>query len=213
MLSPKLGSAAPSEEGLFLPDETPAPVPPSTSSTFPPTQPLYTLSMEELSGEALGQWFRSLWPDDLELLASFKNKSWGTAYKTVAEVQVLLRIGKRLKMEINLATHSISPGAYIDSDGQQRTIQFAVLGWHLNGQADGTWTNKLTFFFAIYHFLRETELATEETLGSELWEAREGMLTWGVAHKVPTLFLGAGDRSAVHSKTKLHGLIRQYMVS
>ena len=141
------------------------------------------------------------------------HKSWGSAYKTIAEVKVLLRVGKRLKMEINLATHSVSPGTYLNGDGEPRTIHFAVLGWYLNGQADGTWMNRLTFFFAVYHFLRETESVTKETLGDELWEAREAMLTWEVSPRTPTSLLDAGDGNAMQSKAKLHGMIKGYMVS
>jgi len=207
MPSPRLGLTTPQEECLFLPDDELIPEPPPTSDTPPPTQ------VPTLSDEALGQWLRTLWPEGLELLSSFENKSWGTAYRTIADVQVLLMIGKRLKMEVNLATHSVSPGTYIESDGQRSTIQFATLGRYLNKQAEGTWTNKLTFFFAVYHFLCETELATEETLGSELWEAREAMLTWGVSLKAPISFLDAGDNNAMRSKTKLHSMIREYMVS
>lgn len=167
--------------------------------------------MKRLSDEVLGQWFRSLCPDELELLKSFGRKSWGTAYRTIAEVQVVLRIGKTLKMNVNFATHSVSPGSYFDEDGRLQEVQFAVLGWHLNGQADGTWTNKLTFFFAVYHFLQRSELATKEVLGNKLWDAREAMRTWGVSLRTPASILGAGACDATFSRTKLHRMIREYM--
>ena len=191
-----------------MPDDDPIPELSPTPNTPLPTQPL-----PALSDEALGQWFQSLWPDDLEILCSFQKKSWGTAYKAIAEVQVLVRIGRRSGMEINLATHSVSPGTYLDGDNQWKSIAFTALGWHLNGQAEGMWTNKLTFFFAVYNFLCETESATEETLGNELWEAREAMLTWGVLLRPPTSFLDIGDRNARHNKTRLHAMIKKYMVS
>jgi hypothetical protein len=204
---------SPEEESLFLPDEDPTIEPPSVCDSLTPAHALTTPPMEQSSDEALGQWFRSLWVEELELLMSFKNNSWGTAYQAIASVQVLLRIGKKLKMDINLATHSVSPGVYLDSNGQERMIQFGVLGCHLNGQANGTWVNKLTFFFAVYDFLRQTELATKVTLGDKLWDAREAMSTWGVSLRTPGSFLSAGDRYAAPSKTKLHDMIKQYTVS
>lgn len=193
-------------------DDDPAPELPPASDVLLPTQPSLTPSTQGLSDEALGGWFRSHWAKGPELLKSFENSSWGSAYKAIADVQVLLMIGKMFKMEINLATHSVSPGTYID-DGQQRTIQFATLGHYINGQAEGTWMNRLTFFFAVYHFIRETESTTKETLGDELWEARGAMLTWGVSLRMPTSFLDVGDDRTMYSKATLHRMIKQYMVS
>lgn len=147
------------------------------------------------------------------LLESFKGNSWGSAYLTIAEVQVLLTIGKRLGMVVNLARHYVTYGTYLDGDQQKRYILFGVLGWHINGQKDGTWVNKLTFFFAVYHFLHRTGAASREALGDKLWEAREAMQAWGVSHETPTSFLGPGAGSALPSRTKLHTMIKQYMVS
>lgn len=188
------------------------PAAPSVESAPNLAQPLPEQSTEPLSDDELREWLRAQWPEEIRQLASFGRKSWGTAYQAIAEVQLLLQIGKTYQMTINLAIHNVSSGWFIDRDRKEKRIEFRLLGSYLNNQSPGTWTNKLTFFFAVYHFLAQTEAIVAEDLGRELHEARQAMLSWGVSLKTPACFLPTGDARTAFRLTPLHGMIRRYMV-
>ena len=145
-------------------------------------------------------------------MESFSRESWGTAYQTIAEVQLLLQVGKKYQMTVNFALHRVSSGRFVDRDHKERTIEFLLLGSYLSEQTSGTWTNKLTFFFAVHHFLAKTETIAPENLAGDLREARVAMLSWGVTLKTPASFLKTGDPLAAFRITPLHRMIRQYMV-
>jgi len=197
---------------LFFPDEEPATQTPPIESGPDLVHPPPTQFTGPLSDEELRAWTRTLWAKEVLQLASFGGESWGTAYQTIAEVQLLLRIGKKYRMNINFALHHVSPGRFVDRDHKERAIDLQLLGSHLNGQTPGTWTNKLTFFFAVHHFLTKTETVTTEDLVGELREARQAMLSWGVTQQIPASFLPTGDPRTVFRITPLHRMIRQYML-
>lgn len=195
-----------------------APSPQGSQTDTPPAQvesapdPSSTSTHLLLSDEEVVQWTRSHWSDEVDQLASFGQKSWGTAYQTIAEVQLVLRISKCYKMVINFASHQIFTGWFDDRDGKKRYISFQHLGSYLNGQSAGTWMNKLTFFFAVYHFLVQTQgVAEEGSIGRELEEVRQAMTSWGVFRETNNSFLPHGDPRASYLITPVRSLICQYM--
>lgn len=144
-------------------------------------------------------------------LASFDKMSWGTAYQTIAEVQVVIKIGKVYLMSVNFARHNISTGRFIAEEDRPPTdVEIQTLGSYLNGQSVGTWANKLTFFFAVYDFLERTKGVAEERLGTELYEIRQAMASWGVSPGACDSFLPAGDPRASYLLTPARNMIRQY---
>lgn len=177
-----------------------------------PSAPLAPSSAGPLTDQELREWTRLLWQEEIRQLKSFRLKSWGTAYQTIAEVQLLLRIGKRYRITVNFPLHCVSTGRFFDRNGEERGIEFQLIGSYLNGQSPGTWANKLTFFFAVYDFLAQTKNVVEDGLEIELRNARQDMLSWGVSVEVPQAFLPAVDVQARHRITPLRNMIRQYMV-
>jgi hypothetical protein len=169
-------------------------------------------SVGALGEQELREWTVSLWPKEVHELKSFRLKSWGTAYQAIAEVQVLLRLGKTYRVTVNLPLHSVSMGHYFDRDGKEKAIEFRLLGSYMNGQSPGTWGNKLTLFFAIYHFLARTEGMEAESLDAELRTARQAMLSWGIGVEPPESFLPIADARTTYRITPLRNMIREYMV-
>jgi hypothetical protein len=198
---------------LFLPESSlsvpPTPVLQSASES---NRPPSSLGNQPLSDEELQEWVRSWWSSEKDQLQKFDQKGWGSAYQTVAEVLFLLRAGeKKLKMNANFACHHISTGRFLDEYRQERRVDFQRLGSQINGQTDGTWTNKVTFFFAVYHFLEKTEGETEESLGRELHGIRQAMATWGVFPMTSVPFLPAADPKTAYLITPIRTRIRKFM--
>lgn len=137
-------------------------------------------------------------------------KSWGTAYKTFAEVLLLLRVGKQFKMTPNYACGKVSTGRFCDCN-KKREISIQVLGSCMNGQSIGTWNNKLTFFFHVHRFLAQTKEMTEESMGKKLWAVRQAMADWGGGPQTSSSFLPFGDERALGMLTPTLGLIRRYV--
>jgi hypothetical protein len=144
-------------------------------------------------------------------LELFRHNSWGTAYQTIAEVQLLLEVGKRYGMSPNFARHSVSVGSFDDGNQPNRQIDFHLLGSYLNGQSGGTWINKVTFFFAVRAFLVRTEGVPEERLGREVYEVRQAMAHWGIFPAALDRFLPTGDPRASYRITPVRTMIRRYM--
>lgn len=151
------------------------------------------------------------WADEAKMLEQFNRMSWGTAYQTIAEVQLILRIGQAYGVTLNLYLHSVSPGR--DDESGITNVDIRTVGYYLNGQAPGTWKNKFTFFFAVYAFLEKTSSNGGEDLGDELYRARQAMLSWNVGLDVPQEFLPRGDKRASFVLLQLHRSIKNYMVS
>lgn len=207
-LSPsQLTPGGPSPEPSFYLEATqeePAGILPQQS------QPMSAIHTASLPDEEFAKTIRTRWAQEAELLGAFKKASWGTAYQTVAEVQLLLRIGQSYDMTLNFPSHSVSLGN--DDKSAITGIEIQLLGSYLNGQAFGTWTNKFTFFFAIYDFLQRTQNATVEGVGTSLYEIRKALLSWKVGLEIPDAFLPAGDPRAKFKLTPLHVTIREYAV-
>lgn len=164
-----------------------------------------------MTGKEVEACTRSSWPDEIRQLESFDNNSWGSAYQTIAEVQLVLRIGKKYRMTTNYARCRVSVGLFIDRNGEERGIKFEHLGSYLNGQSAGTWANKLTFFFSVYHFLVKTEGVGEEKLGPTIFEVRRAVASWGISSEAEGDFLSRGDNKASLLITPTRKTIRQYM--
>lgn len=177
----------------------------------PQTQPPLPTRTTPTPEDDMPDHIRVRWAREVVFLHGFDRASWGTAYRTIAEIQLLLRIGQAYGMTPNLSSHSVTTGV----DGESGLdIEIQRIGSWLNGQAFRTWTNKLTFFFAIHDFLRQTDDVTvADNLSADLSEARQAMLSWGVGLEVPDTFLPVGDNRARFKLSPLHKLIRDYMVS
>ena len=153
-----------------------------------------------MSDGEIQEWSRQKWADAVTLLESFQKRSWGTAYRTVAEIRVLIQIGQTYRMTVNTAIHSMSGGSFIDRDNREKSIDFPLLGSHLNEQSPGTWSNKLTFFFHVHQFLAATNGATGENLPGDLYHLRQAMTSWGVYPEILKAdnFLPNGDARAAY---------------
>jgi hypothetical protein len=162
-----------------------------------------------MSDQEVREWILTSWQTETDLITSFSQKSWGTAYQTVAEVQVVLRICKTFGIKPNFARHRVSTGRFTESNKVQRTIDFRAIGSYMNDQSPNTWMNKLTFFFAVHQFLARTEGLGEEDIGKRLYEVRQAMANWGIRPKMNT-FLPAGDPKASYQLTPTHRMIRKY---
>jgi hypothetical protein len=165
-----------------------------------------------MSDDELREWSRNKWSEGVKLLASFENRSWGTAYRTVAEVRVLLQIGRTYRMVVNTAIHHVSGGLYVDRDGREKPIAFPLLGSYLNQQSPGTWTNKLTFFFHVHSFLATTNGPIGENLQGDLYGIRQAMASWGVYPEILNAddFLPNGDARAAYVLKRTLNELRHY---
>ncbi|KAF9779580.1 hypothetical protein BJ322DRAFT_1113380 [Thelephora terrestris] len=175
-----------------------------------PNQPPSEELKRPMTDAEVQEWTRDLVQDKLSQLQTFSQRGWGTAYRTIAEVQLLLQIGGTYGMVINMALHSMSAGRYLDRDRIERTISFPLLGSYMNGQSPGTWSNKLTFFITVYHFLVDTEHLEEEDLGGSLYKARQAMESWGVHPGPWERCLPNGDTRASYLLKPLRDMIHQY---
>jgi hypothetical protein len=195
---------------LFLPEvETRSPSIPPESITQPVEAAPVSIT-PPLTVNEIRTWIQTLLAAEAQELASFSCRSWGTAYQTVAEVQFVLGVGHRFRMSANYARHHISTGRFTGRGDEDVTIEFQQLGSFLNGQSTGTWTNKLTFFFAVYHFLMQTEGVAEESLGRQLNEIRQAMVSWGVIQRTSDPFLPNADSRTFYLVTPVRTLIRRY---
>jgi hypothetical protein len=115
------------------------------------------------------------------------------------------------EMSLNFARRCVPAGMFADRSVGEWPLDFKLLGSCLNGQSEGTWANKLTFFFAVRAFLVRTEGATEERLGREVHEVRQAMSSWGVFPEMASHVLPTGDPRALYLLTPVHRMIRGYM--
>ena len=190
--------------------------PPCTDGQTPPasvegTQVLLPVSSEQqLSEDEIQSWTREIWADEVLELQSYTARSWGTAYQTVAEVQLLLRIGRRYCMATNFALHHVSAGRFRDGDGQERTINVLLLGSYLTGQATGTWANKLTFFFAVHHFINVVAGQSRDSVPDNVYEVYQAMLSWDVSVESRGTPLPCGDPRAKYLVTPTRTLMRKH---
>lgn len=115
-------------------------------------------------------------------------------------------------MTVNTAIHSVSGGLYVDRDGKEKPISLQLLGSHLNLQSPGTWTNKLTFFFHVHHFLATTNGPAGENLHGDLCNIRQAMATWGVYPEILNAenFLPNGDSRAAYILKRARDELRRY---
>jgi hypothetical protein len=195
---------------LFLPegDTRSQSTPPETIPR--PADPSPVLPTPSLTADEIRTWITSFLAAEVQELASFGSRSWGTAYQTVAEVQFVLGVGHRFRMSANFACHHVSTGRFTGWAGENVAIEFQHLGSCLNGQSTGTWTNKLTFFFAVYQFLMQTEGVAEESVGKQLYEMRQAMVSWGVIQRICNSFLPSADPRTFYLVTPVRTLIRRY---
>jgi hypothetical protein len=152
-----------------------------------------------------------MWSAKIQQLESFDRKSWGTAYKAIAEVRLLLRISRKYQMITNFALHNVSKGRFCDRDGRERTIDIFQLGSYLNDQSPRTWGNKLTLFFAIHSFLAWVEGRSRESVGEEAYEAYNVMSSWGVSGDAHHVLLPAGDLRARYLISHVRILIQKHL--
>ena len=84
---------------LFLsesgPTNPPTPVKNAVNPSHASPSPLVNTPMTDEEVEACT---RSSWLDKIRQLNLFGNNSWGSAYQTIAEVKLVLRIGKKYRM-------------------------------------------------------------------------------------------------------------------
>ena len=194
---------------LFLSedDATPTSIPFESNPGY--VRPSPSLSSQSLTIDEIRTWITTLLGEEAQQLASFSRRSWGTAYQSVAEVQFVLEVGQRFRMSANFARHHISSGRFTGRGNEDVAIEFQLLGSLLNGQSMGTWTNKLTFF-SVYKFLMQTEGVAEESLGRELYEIRQAMVSWGVIQRTSNSFLPNADPRASYLITPVRTMIRRY---
>jgi hypothetical protein len=194
---------------LFIPERHSTDPPTSAGIVSVPVQPPVASEVPPPSDEDVREWIVTSRQTDKDLLTSFSQNSWGTAYKTIAEVQVVLRICKAFRIKPNYACHNVSTGHFFGRNKVKRTIEFRVIGSYMNGQSAGTWTNKLTFFFAVRQFLERTAGLGEEDIRKGLYEVCRAMADWGVKPEKNS-FLPVGDPRASYRLTPTRKMICKY---
>jgi hypothetical protein len=163
-----------------------------------------------LADAAFYERVRNRWTMEKDFLENISENSWGSAYDTIVEVQVLLRICNRYYgMTMNLPMHNVSTGR--DDESAVSGFHLVAIGSCLNGQSWRTWENKLTFFYAVDEFLQRTNGGGED-LDEFLQRAMDAMLKWNVGIDIPDRFLPKADKRSRFTMSPLHRAIRDYMV-